>query len=171
MPTSDPNVISFILNKIMEFRPKSILDVGVGFGKWGVLCREYMEIWNNGVYKKDRWRTKIDGIEVFFGYRNPIYDFVYNTVIFDNLMRHIRKFKDYDLVLLIDVIEHLQKKDADKVMKEISKNNNHYIISTPNGLYHQGEVFGNSYERHLSDCSKYKMPNSTNIGTQIIYWK
>ena len=26
--------------------PSSVLDIGTGFGKYGLLCREYLELWD-----------------------------------------------------------------------------------------------------------------------------
>ena len=30
----------------IALKPFSILDIGSGFGKYGVLCREYLELWD-----------------------------------------------------------------------------------------------------------------------------
>lgn len=40
MPTSWYQAVSVILDKVIEERPESILDIGVGFGKYGVMLRE-----------------------------------------------------------------------------------------------------------------------------------
>ena len=31
---------------IIALKPFSVLDIGSGFGKYGVLCREYLELWD-----------------------------------------------------------------------------------------------------------------------------
>ena len=41
MPTSNHGAISLVLEVLVRLRPQSILDVGTGRGKYGVLCREY----------------------------------------------------------------------------------------------------------------------------------
>jgi len=38
--------------------------VGVGSGKWGFMFREYTDIWNGRVMK-NKWKSQIDGIEIF----------------------------------------------------------------------------------------------------------
>jgi len=45
MPTSDLYNITPILTIISNLKPKKILDVGCGFGKYGLLMREYLEVW------------------------------------------------------------------------------------------------------------------------------
>lgn len=40
MPTSWYNVIPEILSLIEKHKPRSILDIGIGFGKYGVLIRK-----------------------------------------------------------------------------------------------------------------------------------
>lgn len=44
MPTSYPEAISSILELVRREEPRSILDLGVGFGKYGMLCREMLDI-------------------------------------------------------------------------------------------------------------------------------
>ena len=44
MPSSRPNTIPTVIHIVKQLRPSSILDVGVGFGKWGHLFREYTDI-------------------------------------------------------------------------------------------------------------------------------
>ena len=52
MPTSWYQAIPSIMEQIEYQRPKSILDVGVGFGKYGLLIRDILEIpYKN--YKKE----------------------------------------------------------------------------------------------------------------------
>ena len=46
MPSSQHYHISKIMDLIININPMSILDIGTGFGKYGVLCREYLELWD-----------------------------------------------------------------------------------------------------------------------------
>ena len=55
---------------INALQPRSILDVGCGFGKYGMLLREYLDVWHER-YDKERWQVRIVGIEAFEQYRNP----------------------------------------------------------------------------------------------------
>ena len=57
------------LDALGERQPLRILDVGVGFGKWGHLFREYTDIneaeHDPARYARENWRVQIDGIEGF----------------------------------------------------------------------------------------------------------
>jgi len=59
--------------------PDSILDIGAGIGKWGFLCRDRLEFLE-GRHDRSAWRTRIYGIEVHAGFRNPIWDYCYDRL-------------------------------------------------------------------------------------------
>ena len=40
MPSSRASTIPYVVYAIKQIKPESLLDVGVGFGKWGYLFRE-----------------------------------------------------------------------------------------------------------------------------------
>ena len=46
MPTSLYTQITKILDAIVHTNPQSVLAIGTGFGKYGLLCREYLELWD-----------------------------------------------------------------------------------------------------------------------------
>jgi len=150
MPTSHYSQLNQIMSIIFHVKPKSILDIGVGFGKFGVLCREYLEMWRkNRAYHKKDWKTRIDGIEIFDSYKNPLYDFVYNTIYFDNALNVLPKLKCiYDLILLIDVLEHFAFNDGKKLLELCLGRGRNLIISTPHDIGSQKVVFGNVHETH-----------------------
>ena len=56
--TSNPMQISFVLDAILQLNPSSVLDIGCGSGKYGVLLREYLP------------KARIDGIEGFASLRH-----------------------------------------------------------------------------------------------------
>ena len=49
--------ITDIMQLITIANPKSILDIGVGFGKYGYLSREYLEIWTKNKNYKERMNS------------------------------------------------------------------------------------------------------------------
>jgi len=169
MPSCRPEVIPTIVNLILKWKCKSVLEVGPGFGKWGVLLREYMEIWNNGVFHKDEWKGKIDCVEIFEEYCNPIWDCVYDTVYIGSVMDYLNILKNYDLILMVDVIEHLSKDEGIILLNNIKGK---YIVSTPNYDSPQGESFDNVYETHKSRWHKRDFPNATVVaGRYIVGWR
>ena len=67
MPSSRPEIIPPIVCAMSMVDPKTLLDVGCGFGKFGFLAREYLGIWHNpdgGKHKIER----IDAIEAWAPY-------------------------------------------------------------------------------------------------------
>ena len=108
---------------IVYLKPTSVLDIGVGFGKYGVLCREYLELWDGrGNYSE--FLRRIDGVEAFKKYITPLHKFVYNRLYDDDIMNIIDKIDfRYDLVLLIDVLEHFNIEQGNLLLSKILQNN------------------------------------------------
>ena len=148
MPTSHPYQIDDILQLILETGPHSLLDIGVGFGKYGVLAREYLELWNGYKHYKD-WNHRIDGIEVFSSYMTPLHDFIYNQIYIGNALEVLPKMEiRYDLILLIDVLEHFEKEEGFRILELSEQKARNLIISTPLDIEEQADSFNNPHERH-----------------------
>lgn len=151
MPTSQWEIIPEVISIVKNLNPVSILDVGVGFGKWGVLFREYLEVWEGRYYRKD-WQKKIDGVEVFKLYLNPAHSYFYDKIYLGDI-RDMKIEEHYDLIFLGDVIEHFEKEEAIELINRLSKLSN-LVVTTPDGFYRQDSAFGNPYEVHKSGFKK-----------------
>jgi len=150
MPVSYYQAIPYIMHQIEQETPQSILDIGVGFGKYGLLCREVLELPYQR-YHKSQWQLQIDGVEIFPGYRNPIHDYVYDRVFYGDIRELAGDLSLYDVVLLVDVLEHLTKEDGYQLIKRILTHTlKALIISTPLNVLPQGRYLGNLYESHRS---------------------
>lgn len=147
MPTSDMRIIPFVVNEAFKLNPKSVLDVGCGFGKYGFLLREYLEITKER-YLPRSWKVVIDALEIYKPYIQDWHGIFYDHVYTGD----IRKFalKDYDLILLCDVLEHLLWWDAKKALDRCLERSKWVILTMPNGFMHQNPVNGNRKEEHLS---------------------
>ncbi len=143
------------MDLVIHLNPTSVLDIGVGFGKYGVLCREYLELWDErGEYTN--FTHRIDGIEAFPEYLTPIHQTVYNQVYIGNASQIIQDLPlSYDLVLLIDVLEHFEKQEGEQLVKNLLRKNQSILISVPKNIGNQGDVFHNPYEIHRS---KWRIP-------------
>ncbi|MEK7473722.1 MAG: class I SAM-dependent methyltransferase [Patescibacteria group bacterium] len=131
--------------------PKSILDIGVGFGKYGVLAREYLELWD-GREDYKHFKRHIDGIEAYADYLTPLHTYVYDRVYVGNALDIVPTIKrSYDLVLLIDVLEHFEKPEGKALLKMLLKRHRGIIVSVPKDIGEQGEVFGNVHEEHKAE--------------------
>jgi hypothetical protein len=146
--------------------PKSILDIGVGFGMWGALFRAWTDIrmaeLNPERYGKTGWATLIEGIEIHEQYKSPLwecYDKVYIGDAMDNLVANgmvnmLSKGVNpylYDHIHLGDVIEHMDKTPGRELLRLCLEHLNpggSITVVTPNGYRAQGPVLGNEHERH-----------------------
>ena len=153
MPVSEIDNIPAIINQVARIHPSTVLDLGVGGGKYGVLCREVLD-WKYGRVRRDDWKAKIYGMEGHYAYRNPAWG-VYNHVFEEDFALTPPDFTiGYDLVLMIDSLEHIEKEKGKALLTHLIENNANVIVSCPDGDYPQGAVFGNELEVHRAVWTK-----------------
>jgi len=159
MPTSFVNAVPLVINTVLRLKPESFLDIGVGFGKWGHLFREYSDICHAGDeparYEKPNWRCRIDGIEGHAPYITPMHKYLYDELMIGNAQDVLPKLLDegrrYDVIMLGDIIEHFDKDEGMKVLETCMKLANKAVfVSTPRYEMEQGAVFDNELETHRS---------------------
>lgn len=116
-------------------RKATILDVGAGQGTYYDLLHDYFSI--------------IDAVEVF---RNNIRRYKLHTKYRKVYAMNIKDFiyRDYDIVIFGDIIEHLTVEDAKNVLKYAYNHCKEMIVAVPYQLK-QDEVDGNKYEKHIQD--------------------
>jgi SAM-dependent methyltransferase len=149
MPTSYFSHIGLIIDIMIRLKPKSILDVGVGYGKFGMLAREFVD------YAHFQKREiKIDGIEIFAPYIQDGQRFYYDNIFNDDALKIIPSLGRYDLILILDVLEHFSKANGERLLNECLKHGGHLIIVTPLEMGIQEAVYGNKNERHLFQWKK-----------------
>jgi hypothetical protein len=155
MPSSRPNTIPTVIHIVKQLRPASILDVGVGFGKWGHLFREYTDIvaaeHDPRRYKRKHWQTRIDGIEGHTAYLTPMHRFLYNEIFVGDARQIVDRISRYDLIFLGDIIEHFDKSDGLALLRRcVAKAKKAVVLSTPRHETLQEDLCGNELERHRS---------------------
>jgi hypothetical protein len=149
MPTSDYHQISDVLHVVQQVLPQSVLDVGVGFGKWGVLLRDVLEVYDERLHPES-WQTHIDGIEIHEPYRNPLWSSTYNAVHIGDARDLIDRLACYDLILCCDVIEHFPKDEGVGLLRKFLEHAKVVIITAPRGYWPQGASCANIHETHRS---------------------
>lgn len=152
MPTSDANTIPAILNEVCRLNPRSVLDLGAGCGKYGALCREYLD-GAHGRFHRGQWWKRIDAVEGCEKYLSDLHYSVYDNVYIEDFTSHKDKWTGYDLVLMVDSIEHLDRDAGERMLDGLLTNNEHVIVSCPMGVYFQQQdaVWGNEFERHRTN--------------------
>lgn len=146
MPSSQPWRLSPVAEFLFRLHPKSVLDIGVGFGKWGALAREYTDV-NKGRCAKKQWQVRIDGIEIFPAYQSVLWA-AYDKVHIGNAITVLPILGNYDLILAIEILEHMEKEDGMRLLSGIKEKSRNFVVSYSNSV--SVPVFGNKYEAHIS---------------------
>jgi len=149
MPTSFPNTISTVVQAVQKLAPASILDIGPGFGKYGLLCREYLDVWWQR-YPRREWKVRIDAVEAFEPYLTPVHRYVYNHLYVGDVGKFVDDLDAYNLVLMMDVIEHFEKEEGLILLEKIKNKCGNILLSTPAMEVETGDVMGNPYQAHKS---------------------
>jgi len=162
MGTSNWQNISYNIELVRKLDPQSILDVGAGFGRWGILFREFLEIWDTGKYDGN-WQRTIDAVEIFPGYITDYHRYFYNEIFITDALEYMKSTdRNYDLMNFGDVIEHLDKAKGEELIRIALTKCNYVLINIPIGKYWKQEgTEENPYEAHKSvwynnDFTKYK---------------
>ena len=158
MPGSHSQQINEVVEILVLLKPGSLLDVGVGFGKYGVLAREYLDLWEGHGKDKSQygsWERRVDGVEAYQEYLTPVHQFIYDQIyvgdartVVPGLHRH------YELALLIDIIEHLNHTDGLALLQTLRRISRNVLISTPKNMGQQGALYGNCFEEHIAQWSE-----------------
>ena len=154
MPSSEPWRLSPVAEFIYRLHPQSVLDIGIGFGKWGVLAREYTDVTKGRCTNKD-WQARIEGIEIWPAYESILWA-AYDQVHIGNAAEILPTLGKFDLILAVEILEHLTRHDGLKLIAEIKAHTKHFVVSYSNSL--SGPVYGNQYEAHISRWSPDDFP-------------
>ncbi|MBK9332826.1 MAG: class I SAM-dependent methyltransferase [Ignavibacteria bacterium] len=162
MGTSNWQNISYNIDLVKKLDPHSILDIGVGFGRWGVLFREFLEIWGDRNYS-GKWNRIIDGVEIFPGYLKSYHEYFYDNIYKTDALEFLKNTQSkYDLINCGDVIEHFEKNNALKLISFALDKGKYVLINIPVGSnWEQSAINDNQYEIHrsvweISDFTKYE---------------
>ncbi len=106
------------------------------------------------------------GVEVFKPYLNESRKRKIHSKYLNKQIQELNfKKNSFDAVILIEVLEHLSKKDGLKILKKAEEwAKKKVIVTTPNGFINQREVDKNPYQTHLSGWDYKEM---TNFGYKV----
>jgi 2-polyprenyl-3-methyl-5-hydroxy-6-metoxy-1,4-benzoquinol methylase len=180
VPTSNPDAVSFVAAAILKADPKSVLDVGIGFGKYGFLAREYSDVCRLRYFA---WETQVDGIEIFKKYIGNIQRSIYNNIYIGDALDVLKEsYTDmeyairpllpyYDILICSDMLEHLKPTAGYEFLELCKMRAKQSIIIVPQNPSKQQPHYGNEHERHLSGYTKnflLKYGPTLEIGTQYV---
>lgn len=149
MPLGCTSLIPFIAQDLYHRRPGTVLDVGCGNGLYGALVRNYCGDLEPGASRQ----THVVGVEGFARYCNPLWD-LYDRVVNLPIEEFLsRSSESWDVIILVDVLEHFEAAAGRAVIKELKSRVNPggvLWVGTPAIWMPQQAVFGNEFERHRS---------------------
>jgi hypothetical protein len=135
MPTSEHWQIPRVVDAMLRVAPRTVLDVGAGYGKYGVLAREYAR------------PERVDAVDANPP-RYPVYDHVWLGDVRE-LERLLPEGSGWDLALFVDTLEHLEKDEGWALLDRLTVRARRVIVTTPWGFRRQ-EIPGQPYETHRS---------------------
>jgi 2-polyprenyl-3-methyl-5-hydroxy-6-metoxy-1,4-benzoquinol methylase len=149
---SFPENIPIIIDIVNDLKPKRILDVGGGMGKYALLIKE------NNLSKQAEAgdMSPNPSITIDCCEDNPyfyqqkfhlgLYDKHYHKSIFE-----MPTTNDYDLILFIDVVEHWEKDITKELLKKLKGKK---LISTPKKVGMYEEHFYGDSRHHITQWNK-----------------
>jgi len=158
MPTSHYNQLNEIVQISELVQPKSVLDVGIGNGKYGFLLREYLGI-NREFSEED---FIIDGIEGYEEYITEVHKKIYNSIYIMDLNNKLELPNcNYDLCLLIDIIEHFDRDKGIEIIKQLLSICKILLIATPwnigdPSIRHSNPMEDHKYQWKKRDFSQFE---------------
>lgn len=133
----------------LEPAPQKILDVGIGKGKYGLLCREYLTYFRRPT---QRAVERIDGIEAHAPNITALQQNIYDEIFFGEAQSIMPTLRDdaYDLALVVDMLEHVEKNEGEKLLRELRRVARVVLVSTPSFYFEQRHIDSDSYAHHRS---------------------
>lgn len=160
MPFSQSSQMSTIIGWVEALKPRSILDVGIGMGQYGLLLRNNLENVNLFQIEGDRgwqrsknnWQIVIDGIEGLAGCLTPVHEWAYSRIMIGEAMTLLNSMStgQYELVMAINILEHLDRADGLRFLAELQRvASRAALVCTPKTFCPQN-IPANPDENHLS---------------------
>lgn len=140
MPSSAWENHDLAIKHFDRIQPTRVVDVGPGSGKWAKV------LGGRPQKRTGHWT----GLEVFPRY---ILDYdlttLYDRIVVDDVRASFDIVATADLVILGDVLEHLEPGEARELMRRVRILGCAVLVAGPIIRFEQGEWGGNTHEAHL----------------------
>lgn len=135
---SIPGVMHLVIeNLVPAGEVARVVDIGPGWGKYGLMVREYCS------------PVHLTAVEVQQGLCLT-QEAIYDDIIVGDARLHEQDFwKGYDLALLIDVIEHMTLDEGHLLLDRLIASGVKVVVSTPKVFEEQHDEH-NPFEEHVS---------------------
>ena len=182
MPTSDYRNTVHVLDFVSRLDVTSVLDVGAGFGRWGFLLRCHLGGGHSLTVEPEQV-LRIDAVEGFHSNVNPVYEAVYDNTFEGDAREVVPSLGAYDVIICGDMIEHLPKDDAKRLIDEMKRHARlALVMALPLGKCPQDAVCGNELEVHRSTWRRsdfagsgawvrvFRSPHIEGTGIAVAIW-
>lgn len=164
MPSSFVDGVPSVVHMTIAARPRRVVDVGPGWGKYGLMCREYLPDLSS------LWAVEACPTDDALPVLQAIYD---GVRIADARELRPEYWADFDVALIIDVIEHMTIDEGHKLLNTIQAAGCSPIVSTPKVFTHQHDD-DNPFEEHVSvwswtDFSPHGIASDMSTADSIIF--
>lgn len=152
MATSSVQLIPYVLRNLSQVPVKSVLDIGMGFGNYGCLIRDYYDLAkaeSPEQLERHSWRMRIDGIEPYAEFISDRQRSVYDDIYVGTALDVLPDLGSYDVILLVAVLVHMPKEEGTRLVNMMYAHCNQLVlITTPTRPWPQDDIFENPYEVH-----------------------
>jgi len=128
---------------------RRILELGVGYGVFGPKIKIELP------------GSFLVGIEIFKPYWDKIPTRCYSLLFNEDIrLFDYKKFNDeyhMQCILMIDVLEHLERKDGIELLKKLEDIGFFIIVSVPIVDIEQGPFLGNEWEAHKTQWKQHEL--------------
>ena len=159
MPSSKYIMIPSVLFAVKQLQPKSICDIGIGCGKYGLLFREILDLNEEMTGDDDaalfRGKLRLDGVEVYPNYITDVQKAIYDHIHIADICEQANDLPEYDLFVMIDVLEHIKLDQGLRLLDALRRKSRiGVLVVTPIQPMEHGASMGNEHEAHISVWGK-----------------
>lgn len=124
---------------------RTVLDVGAGAGYYGHLLAPTAL----HMVAIDVWQPAVDHLQ-----ESGVYHQAFNQSALPWLDGCLRHAIYYDVVILGDVLEHMEPAEAGLAFELARRVSRHVLVSFPRVPFPQDALYGNEHERHIIEDPK-----------------
>lgn len=156
-----------IIDTVLALRPHSVVDLGMGSGKYGYLLREQHDL-ADVQFGRDDWRLRLVGVEGYAEYVGELQKMVYDEIVVSDVVDFLEVTPEaFDVALALDILEHFEPQRGSQFIERALAVARFVVISSPRGFYRQDE-HENVLERHKSWWPAKAMRRlAADLGAQI----
>lgn len=151
MPTSYYKQIPAIIEAAIAINPSTVLEIGIGCGKYGALLREYLTVWDHYFEPWGSVSITVDGIEIHELYASSPAWACYDSVAIGDARVLVPVLaRRYDMALMVDVLEHFELDEGAALIGAILDHADSLLVGLPATFMPTVEVWNNPHEIHRS---------------------